>query len=90
MTRELSTETPSTCRLYEATGRVESCPGRTCAFWEEGALGGSCVFERIDLRDRSALAEVLLSVRTQLEEQRGLAHDHELWRRYEHLLNEGE
>jgi len=55
------------CRIEEALGRDELCPGAACAFWEPGKAGG-CPFDRVDFADRADLAEWLHDLRTQLEE----------------------
>jgi hypothetical protein len=51
-------------------GRIESCPGAGCPFWEEGgaALPGGCLFERLalDLDARPDLVHALLQIRRQL------------------------
>lgn len=54
------------CRMKESLGELEPCPGEPCPFWE----GGSCAFERLELRGRPELAGFLLGLRGALESAR--------------------
>ena len=78
------------CKLYEALGRAEQCTGR-CPFWEPGGavLPGRCAFERVDFGGRQNVARELLEIRQRLEREEG-PEQGELWRRFHHVLNEGE
>jgi hypothetical protein len=62
---------PRTCALLlAAEGRVEQCPGETCAFWEPGGavLEGGCVIDRLGLDVRHVEpASYLLELRRRLE-----------------------
>jgi hypothetical protein len=44
-----ATEAGVLCRLQYAEGRIETCPGPGCPFWEGGggALPGRCMIERL-------------------------------------------
>jgi hypothetical protein len=63
-----------------ANGHAERCPGEACAYWEDG-----CILARIEaeLDGHSGVAELLLSLRHELEEaQRRTAEDaHALFHR---------
>jgi hypothetical protein len=65
---------PSYCALHLATGREEECPGRDCAFWEDGGavVEPACIFERVrlELDGRPAVAQWLLAIRNELESAR--------------------
>ena len=60
------------CSLQYRAGRIESCPGADCPFWEEGgaAIPGHCIFERLDLDldARPSLVHALLQVRRGLNQ----------------------
>lgn len=62
---------PRTCALEGVLGRYSPCPGRRCAFWEEGGavLRAGCVLARtpIDL-ERAEVAERLLALRRRIEQ----------------------
>jgi hypothetical protein len=59
---------PRLCRLEEALGQAEQCPGAACPFWDRAVpFGGRCAVEELDLRGRPEIAEWLLGIRTQLE-----------------------
>lgn len=59
---------PRLCRLHRELGRVETCPGPACPFWDRGApFGGGCALEELDLAGRPEVAEWLLRIRGQLE-----------------------
>ena len=47
-----------------AEGHAERCPGESCAFWHDG-----CVLEAVesDLQERPQVAELLLSLRREVE-----------------------
>ncbi len=63
-----ASEQPLTCRLQSALGRVETCPGAACAFWDRDTrLGGHCAIDELDLAGRPDLAEWLLRLRTQFD-----------------------
>ena len=55
-----------------AEGHAERCPGERCAFWERG-----CVLARVeaDLDRRPEVAELLLSLRRELEAGRHVTID---------------
>jgi hypothetical protein len=57
------------CELELAAGRLVTCPGDRCVFWEPGGavLPGRCRLEQLDLRGRGALADYLLALRARLE-----------------------
>ena len=61
---------PRTCALERTLGRQALCPGRRCAFWEEGGavLRPGCALSRtpIDL-ERIEVAELLLALRRRIE-----------------------
>jgi hypothetical protein len=58
------------CRLQYAAGRIESCPGPDCPFWEEGGavLPAGCMLERlgVDLERHPEIAHALLQTRRKL------------------------
>lgn len=56
------------CDLERAVGLTGTCPGATCAFWDEGG----CVIAglRGDLAAHRALARALLDLRTGLDGKR--------------------
>lgn len=56
------------CRLQDAAGRVEACPGEACPYWDEDR--GSCVLTAIagELPSRPDLAQYLLELRRELDE----------------------
>lgn len=61
------------CALQDAAGRVETCPGARCPFWEEGgaALEAGCGIERLALDlARPGLAQALLEERFVLDRAR--------------------
>ena len=55
------------CRLQDAAGRVEACPGARCPFWAAGGgvLPSVCAVERLqlDLTGLPELAHSLLKLR---------------------------
>ena len=59
------------CALHLATGNREECPGRACAFWEDGGavVESGCVLERVrfELDARPDVARWLLTLRNDLE-----------------------
>lgn len=84
-----ASETPLRCRLVEALGRSESCPGARCPFWEPGGavLPGRCAVGEIDLGGRAEFASWLLSIRDELEAARA-PHDHRrVWRELRRRLH---
>lgn len=56
------------CRLQDAAGRVETCPGESCPFWDPAQ--GACIFVPLaaDLSGRPDLAQYLLELRRTLDE----------------------
>ena len=56
------------CRLQDAAGRVEACPGESCPFWDSGQ--GACIFVPLaaDVSGRPDLAQYLLELRRALDE----------------------
>jgi hypothetical protein len=81
---------PKSCVLRKAAqGRVEICPGQSCAFWEPGGavVPGDCLIERlgIDLRPRD-LAAYLLETREQIESARDLEEAEALHREFSRRL----
>ena len=56
------------CELQMAAGRVESCPGAGCPFWDDGG----CVIAalRPDFEQDPELTQLLLSLRTRLARPR--------------------
>lgn len=67
---QASAGAPRTCALERTLGRHAQCPGRRCAFWEEGGavLRAGCALSRtpIDL-ERVEVAELLLALRRRIE-----------------------
>ena len=59
----------SSCKLQEAVGRIERCPGGPCPFWEPGGavLEGRCAVECLDVNGRPEFAAWLLRIRKRLE-----------------------
>ena len=59
------------CTLQYTQGRVETCPGAPCPFWEAfgSADGGACVFERVEfeIARRPDVGRLLLELRTSLD-----------------------
>jgi hypothetical protein len=55
-----------------ATGHAERCPGEACAFWDHG-----CVLTRVEseLDGRPEVARLLLDLRRQVEDGRGVEVD---------------
>jgi hypothetical protein len=81
---------PKLCKLQDAAGRVEACPGGACPFWEPGgaALDGRCAVGHLDLAARPELAASLLRIRKELElPDSGATEDHA--RRLFYLLGTG-
>ena len=70
LSRPASAGPPHACALERALGRHSACPGRRCAFWEEGGavLRPGCALARtpIDL-ERAEVAERLLALRRRIE-----------------------
>jgi hypothetical protein len=58
---------PELCRLQDAVGRVETCPGSRCPFWDDEA----CMFRAVgpDVFERPDVAQHLLELRTALQEE---------------------
>jgi hypothetical protein len=56
------------CRLQDAAGRVEHCPGGACPFWEPGGavLEGRCAIEQIDLHANADIVHRLVELRSSL------------------------
>jgi hypothetical protein len=56
------------CRIEQELGRRERCPKESCPFWlhGDGAVGGFCEFEKLDLRGRHDLVVWLHDLRTGL------------------------
>jgi len=63
---------PKLCRIRRAVGQLEECPEERCAFWEPGGavLEGRCAFDGIDVAAEPDLANLLLGIRSRLEEAR--------------------
>ena len=65
------------CRLQDAAGRVEACPGAWCPFWAAGGdvLPSVCAVERLQLALTGSpeLVQSLLKLRRSLD--RGLDGD---------------
>ena len=58
------------CSLSVVAEMPETCPGVSCAFWQEGGddLEGGCAVERLELDGRGRdIAEFLLAIRRRLE-----------------------
>ena len=79
------------CSLKEAIGERELCPGRDCAFWEEGGavIEEGCGIERlgVPVERRPDLARHLLELRLTIEAARSSAERAEAHRRFAELLN---
>jgi hypothetical protein len=73
------------CRLQYEVGRVETCPGGRCPFWQST----SCAVDGVDVAGRSDLATWLLGIRGSLE--RALMRDdqREARRLFYRALDEG-
>jgi len=54
------------CEIEKALGRARECPGALCPFWQDG----QCVVAglRADLLGTAGLAELLMGVRTRLDD----------------------
>ena len=74
------------CKLQYEVGRVETCPGARCPFWEST----SCVVDGVDVAGRSDLAEWLLRIRTSLDRARMHDDEREARRLFYRVLNEGQ
>jgi hypothetical protein len=74
------------CRLQYEVGRVETCPGARCPFWEST----SCVVDGVDVAGRSDLATWLLGIRGSLERARMRDDQREARRLFYRALNEGQ
>lgn len=74
------------CTLEEAVGRVESCPGVTCPFWDPRSA--TCIFHGVEpeLLSSPELSGHLLSLRRSLESYRAATERSRLSR----LLNDEE
>jgi hypothetical protein len=58
------------CALQDAAGRVETCPGAGCPFWEEGGavVEAGCAIERLAVNlSNPQLAQQLLELRAELD-----------------------
>jgi hypothetical protein len=69
-----------------AEGHAERCPGRECAFWEQG-----CALTRVEheLDHRPEVAQLLLDLRRELAAGRDVELD-DARTRFAHILNEDE
>jgi hypothetical protein len=74
------------CRLQYEVGRVETCPGAPCPFWESG----SCVVDGLDVSGRLDLAAWLLRIRSSLDRARMREDEQEARRLFYRVLNEGQ
>jgi hypothetical protein len=74
------------CRLQYEVGRVETCPGARCPFWQST----SCVVDGVDVAGRSDLATWLLGIRGSLERAWMRDDDREARRLFYRALNEGQ
>jgi hypothetical protein len=56
--------TPQACRIQDALGKLEPCPGEPCPFWE----GKRCLVAglRVDLGRTPGLPDFLLRIRNEL------------------------
>jgi len=83
--------TPKQCRLREAVGERELCPGETCVFWEGGGavVEPGCAIERlgVPVARRPDLAGHLLDLRLRVETVRADAERRDSHRRFAELLN---
>ncbi len=61
---------PHVCHIESALGRSETCPGELCPFWQDDG----CIVAglRADLRGTPGLPELLLRIRSQLGDTRGI------------------
>jgi hypothetical protein len=55
------------CHLSQGLGRVEACPGGSCAFWQADAEACAIVPLTDDVRTNADLAQHLLELRRELE-----------------------
>jgi hypothetical protein len=74
------------CRLQYEVGRVETCPGARCPFWQST----SCVVDGVDVAGRSELAGWLLGIRASLERARMRDDQRDARRLFYRVLNEGQ
>jgi len=58
------------CHLQYRAGRIEPCGEGDCPFWEEAALPGGCLLQRLDL-DLDAKPDLVHAL---LQIRRALAH----------------
>ena len=76
-------EASAVCRLQDAAGRVEACPGSRCPFWAEGGGGlpALCALERLelDLAGSPELTHAFLKLRRALERGAGGAETRSLF-----------
>jgi hypothetical protein len=79
------------CTLQYAVGRIETCPGARCPFWDDAAED-SCVVAPIErhLLDQPGLAQHLLELRASLDRARHGGEEEEGRRLFYRLLNEAD
>lgn len=60
------------CHIESALGRTKVCPGELCPFWQDDV----CIVAglRADLKGVPCLPELLLRLRSQLGDARGIDH----------------
>ena len=62
------------CDLQYSLGRIEPCPGDSCAFWGNGSWALASL--RADLAENPDLARFMLGLRAQIEGEPELALAH--------------
>ena len=78
------------CTLQYAVGRIESCPGERCPFWDATDFEVGCVVAPIErhLLEQPVLAQHLLEVRAELDRARSDAEQEETRTLFYRLLAE--
>ena len=79
------------CRLQYVASRVGWCPDDRCPLWQPSGSpdDGHCVFEELNVPDRSTFASWLVQLRLELQRARTANERNEVRRLFYRLLNQG-